>query len=241
MGYIYLITNLKNGKKYVGQTLEDDINKRWDRHKKMCSESLGRYIISAYKKYGIESFKFQIICICFDEDCNRYEEEYIKKFNTLVPKGYNLREGGNNSKHHPETLKRISDKLKGRLLTVQTEEMRKKQSERMKGENNPNFGKSMSVEQRNKMRDVCSKNHEKGLYKKLGKLSDNSLKALEIGRSKIKRQVGKYDNEDNLLEIYPSLSEAARKNGISYTQIGRVCAGKNRYNTAGGFTWKYVI
>jgi len=33
MGYIYLITNTLTGKKYVGQTQRDDIEKRWKDHK----------------------------------------------------------------------------------------------------------------------------------------------------------------------------------------------------------------
>ena len=62
-------------------------------------------------------FKFQIICICFDEDCNKYEKEYITKFKSIYPNGYNLKEGGKNSHHHPDTIKKLSDKLKGRKLS----------------------------------------------------------------------------------------------------------------------------
>ena len=79
MGYIYLITNIVNKKQYVGQTQREDIQTRWNAHKKSDSKSCGSYLLRAYKKYKIENFKFQIICICFDEDCNRFEEEYIKK------------------------------------------------------------------------------------------------------------------------------------------------------------------
>jgi predicted GIY-YIG superfamily endonuclease len=35
MGYIYLIENLINGKKYIGQTIQNDINKRWNKHKQV--------------------------------------------------------------------------------------------------------------------------------------------------------------------------------------------------------------
>jgi group I intron endonuclease len=112
MGYIYLITNTVTGKKYVGQTIQNDIQARWNQHKNPSKASLGYYIQKAFTKYGIDNFKFQIICICFDEACNQMEMEYIKKFNTLAPNGYNLREGGNNSKHHPETNKKKSESMK---------------------------------------------------------------------------------------------------------------------------------
>ena len=36
---------------------------------------------------------------------NAYEVEYMRKYNTLVPNGYNLREGGNSGKHHEDTKK----------------------------------------------------------------------------------------------------------------------------------------
>jgi GIY-YIG catalytic domain len=53
MGYIYLVTNSINQKKYIGQTLKLDINTRWNYHLKKCKNSLGRCILAAYKKHGI--------------------------------------------------------------------------------------------------------------------------------------------------------------------------------------------
>jgi predicted GIY-YIG superfamily endonuclease len=48
MGYIYLITNTVNGKKYVGQTQQEDIESRWKSHKNLCENSIGRYLLNAY-------------------------------------------------------------------------------------------------------------------------------------------------------------------------------------------------
>ena len=80
MGYIYLITNKIDGKKYIGQTVEKDINNRWKCHLKKSSNC--RYLKYAFEKYGKENFKFQIVVICFDKDLDLYEEEYMKRFNT---------------------------------------------------------------------------------------------------------------------------------------------------------------
>lgn len=123
---------------YVGQSQEEDIKTRWKRHRRKCKNSLGRYLLAAYNKYGIENFEFKIICVCFDEDCDRYEDEYIKKFGTLAPNGYNLRGGGGNKgKHHPDTVKLMSEKLKGRnkgkISYVMTPEIRQKISKALKG------------------------------------------------------------------------------------------------------------
>jgi len=60
MGYIYLITNQINGKQYVGQTIQDDIKKRWSTHKQVNKKYIGTCLFNAYKKYGIENFKYYV-------------------------------------------------------------------------------------------------------------------------------------------------------------------------------------
>ena len=132
-------------KQYVGQTIRDDIRTRWRQHTWPCSMNKGTYLSSAFKKYGVKAFKFQIICICFDEACNQLEIEYIKKFNTLAPNGYNLESGGKNHTHHPDTIKKMSELHKGKnngfYGKKQSEEFKIKKSIESIGDKNPNFGK----------------------------------------------------------------------------------------------------
>ena len=109
MGYIYIITNKIDGKKYIGQTIEKDINERWKGHFKKSSNC--RYLKNALDKYGKDNFHFSIICICFDNECDKYENEYMKKYNTIVPNGYNLREAGNNGNHNQETKNKIANSV----------------------------------------------------------------------------------------------------------------------------------
>ncbi len=143
MGYIYKITNKLDNKMYVGQTVQD-LEERWKGHLKKNSNC--RYLSSAIKKHGKENFKFELICISFDEYLDEIEKQYIKKFNCIVPNGYNLREGGNSSKHNEETKKKISESLKGRKVNdvspwlgkKHDEETKKKISEKLKG-NKPNL------------------------------------------------------------------------------------------------------
>ena len=57
MGYIYCITNMLNGKQYVGKTV-GSINERFKQH---CAEykkerSKDRPLYRAMRKYGIENF-----------------------------------------------------------------------------------------------------------------------------------------------------------------------------------------
>jgi len=145
MGYIYLITNKETKKQYVGQTICKDVEKRWRQHRWPSNRNLGTYLSNAFKKYGIENFKFQIICICFDEDCNRFEQDYIKKFNTVSPNGYNIESGGSNHICHPDTKKKLSEINKGtnnpqygKKWSMERKEKRKKDSI---GNKNPNYGR----------------------------------------------------------------------------------------------------
>ena len=116
MGYIYSITNNINGHKYIGQTLALDIETRWNQHRyKRQEDRIYTYLQKAINKYGIENFTFSVVCITFDDSCNAMEEYYISKYNTLSPNGYNLKVGGNSSRHHPDTIKKISESLKGKI------------------------------------------------------------------------------------------------------------------------------
>ena len=115
MGYIYTITNKTDNKTYVGQTVQD-VEMRWKDHLKKRSNC--RYLKSAFNKYGVDNFVFKLVCITFDDKLDDMEIKYIEKYNCLVPKGYNLRIGGNNGRHHAETKQKISESLFGKKNTL---------------------------------------------------------------------------------------------------------------------------
>jgi group I intron endonuclease len=236
-------------KKYIGQTLKNDINSRWKQHKKMCKYSLGNCLYNAYKKYGIENFKFKILCICFDSDLNNYEVEYIKKYNTIYPNGYNLQTGGNNRKHNEYTIKHLKDVLSGvnspnygKKLSL---EKRQQISERLKGEKNPNFGKKISQEIKLKISKTML-NFDIIKRKEINKKISDSLKQYNNktnNSNNIKRKkIGQYNLNDNLIAIFNSISEASQKIGIDRMTISKCCNDKYvNYKTAKGFIWKYII
>jgi len=88
MGYIYKITNIQTGKCYIGETIQHDYNRRWSKHINCLKYKYGCPLLKAsMKKYGVNSFKFEILIICFDKDLLKYEKEYIKKYNSQTPYG----------------------------------------------------------------------------------------------------------------------------------------------------------
>lgn len=96
---IYKITNKINNKCYIGQTIQKSVNNRWSRHKSDYRKKVNHPLYDSMNKYGIENFSFEIIYTANSiEELNKLEEQYIKDFNSLVPNGYNLKMGGNNSK-----------------------------------------------------------------------------------------------------------------------------------------------
>ena len=97
---IYKITNLVNGKVYIGQSTL--IEKRFTRHKNTAiNPTYKEYDYPLYKamrKYGINNFVFEIIEECSVDELNEREIFYIKQYDSYKH-GYNQDEGGSHAAH----------------------------------------------------------------------------------------------------------------------------------------------
>lgn len=107
---------------YIGETLEKDPVERWKGHQHAFKRGVGCPALrDAVKVHGIENFRFEVLIICFDEDRFKFEREYIKKYNTLVPNGYNILEGGvggagfKGKKHSEKTKAKLAEYNRKRL------------------------------------------------------------------------------------------------------------------------------
>lgn len=97
IGYIYKITNLVNGKIYIGQT-KQTLNERWREHK-VHSKTLNYSLYKVMRKYGIDNFKFEEIEKCEIEKLNEREIFWISFYDSFnKKKGYNLTRGGKGNK-----------------------------------------------------------------------------------------------------------------------------------------------
>lgn len=113
VGTIYLITNLLNNKKYVGQTT-NSVKFRYRAH---CTKKIQMPINVAIRKYGKTNFKIEEIVSCFDlNSLNEMEKYFIEYFNALSPNGYNLTTGGKNYKRSEENIKKMSEIRKGMIF-----------------------------------------------------------------------------------------------------------------------------
>jgi len=116
---IYKITNMINGKVYIGQAI--DIYDRWGNERRACKknskhpERINRHLRASILKYGIENFKWEIINDCGIDGLNFWEPYYIAVYDAQNrDKGYNLDSGGGAGRRHcQETKDRIRMKLVG--------------------------------------------------------------------------------------------------------------------------------
>lgn len=231
IGFIYLTTNLINGKIYIGQHL-------FLPNKKLNSSYLGsgRYFKRALKKYGKENFSRKILRVCKSQkELNVWEYIYIKKYHSQDKNtGYNIADGevhsskGNPSKN-PEVRKKISFTLKKKYLNCEMD-MNKISH---KGENHPMYGKHHSEETKRKMSESKKKQLKRDGHPLLGKhlsketkmkISDGNKRYASLHKKELsERMIGKFSKEKHPLwgkhhseETKRKISEKAKKREKRY-------------------------
>jgi group I intron endonuclease len=107
---IYQILNKINNKCYIGQTATS-FARRYDNGGWHIQSN--NYLRNAARKYGLENFEINILedGICSINELNEKEIFYIKKFNSIMPNGYNLMEGGQRTLdrcHHEKSKEKMS-------------------------------------------------------------------------------------------------------------------------------------
>jgi len=224
MGFIYKITNIINNKCYIGETKKNNPLLRWNEHKRQIKKEIGCPALQeAVKKYGINNFTFKILIICFDEDRFHYEIEYIKKYNSMSPNGYNLTKGGEGGgflgkKHTHKSITNISktsiDKYK----------------------NNPELRKEISIKNKILMNNLEIKNKIKNSV--LNSDRCKKLKALMLPFKELKVKVAQYSMNHELINYYDSIKQAELQTGINRKNISKMINGK--INSSGGFIWKRI-
>jgi len=105
--YIYKFTHTENGKSYIGQTIQDPLQRRAEHlsHSKYSTKEY--HFHNALRKYGIDSFTFDVIATATTlDELNLLEEQYVNEFDS-INNGYNIRKAGGNKRHSPESIERM--------------------------------------------------------------------------------------------------------------------------------------
>ena len=120
---IYKLTHKESGKIYIGQSKH--LKRRLNEHRR-CEKSDDKkgsqsVIKRAIKKYSFDAFDFEILLYCEEgEYMDLMETKLIQFYDCLVPKGYNVRDGGNKVFMSEEGRKRVSKANSGRIVSEET-------------------------------------------------------------------------------------------------------------------------
>lgn len=259
-GFIYITTNLVNGKKYLGQKR---FSEGWEEYL-----GSGHTFKKALKKYGRENFSRKIVCVCNSEEELNKAEYDLSVFLDVVNSDdwYNLCYGGGSVsgyKHTEEEKQKISESLKGKYTGKKssfygkhhTEETKAKISGANKGKvvsdetrkklSEANKGKTISEESKRKMSDAL-KGENCYLYGKhrseetKNKISE-TLKGKFVGENHPNaRAINQYTKDGIFIRTWSCINEASKQLGINSSHISDCCRGKERRKSAGGFVWKYA-
>ncbi len=210
---IYKVTNRLNGKIYIGSTTNAKV--REEMHfKDSMIELRSKYPI--YKdmlEFGKGNFKFEMIEECSEDELESKEAEYITKYNS-VELGYNTIA----TKHpmHDETFRKLN-------------------SERLSEWNRKMWQDDSYRETKSKQ----SSELQKERLKNPDYLAEKS-KQLKTYTDSIKKPIGQYDKQGNLIAVFDGVREAERETGIDNSAIAKVARGDKYRKTAKGFVWKYL-
>ena len=195
-GFIYITTNMINGKRYIGQKI---FSGKWKSYL-----GSGVVLLKAIKKYGRQNFNRNIVDIAYSfDELNRLEIDWIKNYNAIKSEDYyNVADGGNSGNTFigktNEEMDIIRNKIRNaRLGTKVKIETRIKISKALK---NRKFSfetrKKMSIALTGRMLDeeIKRKISQTRILKKVAKGKNNPMYGIHIcGRSH--HNYGKHQSE----------------------------------------------
>ena len=249
-GVIYKITNLINGKVYIGQTTRNKgINDRYQRkgvgvervysyHKDLRKNNFdyNSHLLNSFEKYGIENFVMSdIFDIAFSkEELDIKERMYIRLYNSFK-NGYNRNLGGNGNKGH-ESKKGGDSPFSKKVVQLDL---------------NGNYIKTWDSlsdiyhELNINKSDVCSACN--GKHKSAGGYLwvfeedyDKNKEYIYVNRTGEynKKQIVKLSLSGEYIKEYSSISEAIKELGeTNASKIASCCKGKRKSHK--GFMWMY--
>jgi group I intron endonuclease len=135
---IYGIRNKKNGKMYVGQSV--NVSDRFVRHKTELKNNKHKnnHLQRSYNKHGLEQFDFFIIEECEKKKLTKREQEWIDSYPREILYNQQFEVYDLQGERNPFFGKKHTDKSKNKMS-----EWKK---ENYTGKNNPNYGKKYSKE-----------------------------------------------------------------------------------------------
>lgn len=254
MWTIYCHQNKINGKKYIGQTNQENLNKRWKNgagYKPKLNQNSTKFW-RAIQKYGWENFEHIILETNIDtlEKANIREQYWIKYYDTFNNdnNGYNMTPGGENHLLDDETKQKLKETL------IQTYKDHPEKAIYQREKQASLSGKAVYCFEKDKIyislseaardndidisaitRCLLRKNQitTNGLHWKY--VDDNiTLEDIEKTRKVVQKRV--LCEETSI--IYESLTDAAKAVNGDKSAISKCCRGVQKTHL--GFHWRYI-
>lgn len=231
-----------NNKKYIGIT-KNKPEKRWGNGNNYKTSIL---FYNAIRKYGWKNIKHIIIYEGLSKEiAENFEKELIKKYKSNNSEyGYNIANGGHINSFNDSTKKKLSEKLKGKHNSPNTE-FKKGQCISLR--------KGIKLSEETKQKISYSKKGKKisntENYKKFGKdnhfygkhHSDEAKTKMSLN-SKMRGRKSPNRKPVKCIETgkeYQCILDAAKEYNTTITCISRVCSGERK--TFKNLHWEFII
>ena len=213
---VYQHRNLRNGKSYIGMTSREP-KYRWNngngykKNSKMWSDIQNSDWNTDWEHNIIGKFEDK-------QEALNVEEMFIRLFDS-TNEGYNTSTYGSGNYE-------------------KTEEQKRKMSEALSGEKNPNFGKHFSEEHKKKLSEALSGEKNPNFGKHFSEEHKKKISEAQTGNhNRPQTQVLQFSKDGEFIAEYPSIKEAERQTGCNKGGICNCCKGNRK--SAGGYIWKY--
>ena len=251
-GVIYKIENLANGKVYIGQTIQS-FNRRKRTHENELRNNKHKNLKlqNAWKKYGSESFKFNIIEVCEESMLDQKEIYYIQQYDSFK-RGYNMTVGGKQvmqcRNHSIETRVKIGEIQKKNWMDTEYKKLMMNRPVYYRNQS-PRATKIICINDQKvfssmieageyygiglkKVSSVCTgKNEYAGLEETGRKLQ---FAYYEEGKVYTLKNINHVNEKKKVKclttgEVFNSIREAGVKTGAPPASISHVCKGKRKH------------
>ena len=222
---IYKITNTINNKSYIGQST--NIHKRWKKEiedsNNINSHGYGYPLMRAFRKYGVDNFKFEIIEECEIEKLNQKEIYWINYYDTFFH-GYNQTFGGDAALRQPKekVIGIISDLINTNMFHKDIASKWGTSMEMVQGINTGRYWKH-NVDYPLRKKQSLKKYHCKECGKEITKYSNLCKECYTILKEVNSNRPDKAVLIQDLYDYNGNFTKVGQKYKVSYSAIKKWC------------------